>query len=156
MSLLPHQIIPTYGGEWSRDGKYIAFIESTQQDIVVYPFSGGVLGARLARAIPSRYGSEGGESVRTLAWIPSEITDIAASSSVLLEARGFVVSQRTIRIESRPGGSTAQRAVPVELARAVAAQRAVPIESELNLSRVDVARAAERDLAFNSVLRRFP
>ena len=144
-------------GEWSRDGKYVAFVASTWQDVVVYPFSGGVLGARLTRVPPSLYGpSEGGESIGALGWIPSEVTDVIASSSVLLEARGFVVSQRTIRIESRPGSTTAQRAVPVELARAVAAQRAVPIESELNLSRVDLARAAERDLAFNSVLRRFP
>jgi WD40 repeat protein len=156
VSSLPHQISYYFGGEWSRDGKYVAFVESTQQDLVVYPFSGGILGTRLTRVPPLRYGSENGEKIGAVAWIPSEITDIIASSSVSLEARGFVVSQRTISIESRPGGATAQMTVSVEFVRAVLTQGAVSIESDLNLSRVDLAKATERNLAFNSVLRRFP
>jgi WD40 repeat protein len=156
VSSLPHQISYYFGSAWSRDGKYVAFVESTQQDLVVYPFSGGVLGARLTRVPPLLYGPANGENIGALAWIQSETTDIVALSSVLLEARGFVASQRTVSIESRPGGVTAQMTVSVEFARAVLALGEAPIESDLSLSKVDLAKATERNPAFNSVLRRFP
>jgi hypothetical protein len=145
--------ISARGAGWHPNGTVVAVGAAGSKRIQLFPFSGGAFGA--AAADPRAFTITG----EAIAWLLGDRTSVLRSGVLLAEASGRSSSAAAVPVEFGLGGTLSvgrTAVVSVEAKRRLSAAGGSQVEWSLNLHMSDQAAGRERDLAFNSVLRRTP
>lgn len=141
------------GINWHPDGDVVAVAAPSPAPIQLFPFSGGAFGA-IATA-PRAFTT----SSEMIKWGPAgNRTPVSAGSLFPLEAIKGLAALGLVPIESDVTSvAVSQTALArIESIRRILETAGLPIEWAVNLNFSDSVVGRERDLAFNSVLRRSP